>query len=266
MKNKYKGFLFYFILLFIYVGYIFTHLFAKNFILIISYLFRFILPLFICDILFIGNKEDDSIKVLHNKKAIYPFIIIYGLWLTYLILNVRFDLINESSNPLSILTLYASFVFSLLISFIWKFSFKSFNYKISFSLFFKTIIIYLAYFLPAYSVSGYLRLNGIFNGNYASYIVDSCRTIIYPAFTEEFLYRGLLITGLLGLGLDKTKVNIIQSIIFGLLHFGQYQGMGAFLIIGTFGQMLLGYLLGEVYFKTKSLTPCILLHTLLDVI
>ena len=42
--------------------------------------------------------------------------------------------------------------------------------------------------------------------------------LIYPAFYEEIIYRGLLISMLKGYDLEDWKINCIQSLVFGLPH------------------------------------------------
>lgn len=89
---------------------------------------------------------------------------------------------------------------------------------------------------------------------------------VYPGFFEEFLYRGLLISKLKNYKLTEESINIIQAILFGLLHCNLYTqdvSLG-FAILATAAQMLLGYILGKIYFKTKSLMPCIIFHVILD--
>lgn len=86
----------------------------------------------------------------------------------------------------------------------------------------------------------------------------------YPGFYEEVLYRGLLISALKGLGLDDDKTNILQAILFGIHHIMSWGIASWFFLLSIAAQALLGYVLGKIYFKTKSLMPCILLHGLLD--
>ena len=89
---------------------------------------------------------------------------------------------------------------------------------------------------------------------------------IYPGIFEETLYRGFLISGLKGLKLNESKCNVIQALIFGASHVNSW-GSGSFIfLLHTAFQSLIGYLFGKLYFKTKSLTPCIILHGLFNTI
>jgi membrane protease YdiL (CAAX protease family) len=91
------------------------------------------------------------------------------------------------------------------------------------------------------------------------------RKSLHPGVFEEVLYRGLLISGLKGFGLKDEQTNIIQAIIFGITHVISFGNVPSIFILHTASQIILGYVIGKVYFKTKSLTPCILLHGLIDV-
>lgn len=86
--------------------------------------------------------------------------------------------------------------------------------------------------------------------------------LVFTSFREEFLFRGLLLSGLLGLGLNTSHSNTIQAILFGLIHFHHYPELGVVSIIMTVAQMMVGFILGKLYLKTKSLTPSIIFHTL----
>lgn len=98
------------------------------------------------------------------------------------------------------------------------------------------------------------------------FLLNALFNAAYPGIFEEVLYRGFLISGLKGIGLSDEKCNVIQSIIFGIAHVMSWGAAPKAFILYTTAQAMAGYLLGKVYFKTKSLTPCILLHGLMNVI
>lgn len=74
--------------------------------------------------------------------------------------------------------------------------------------------------------------------------------IMAPLF-EEIVFRGIIQKGLINKGLKPKTAIIISAVIFGLVHGNPWQFVGA---------VLLGSVLGLVYYKTKSLLLPILLH------
>lgn len=91
----------------------------------------------------------------------------------------------------------------------------------------------------------------------------------YPSLYEEILFRFIAIGALKSFNLDDITTNIIQSLLFGLTHIFTYLlgGIGiTYAILGCAGQALLGYILGMVYMRTKSLSYSIILHTFYNLI
>jgi membrane protease YdiL (CAAX protease family) len=74
--------------------------------------------------------------------------------------------------------------------------------------------------------------------------------IMAPVF-EEIIFRGIIQKGLMNKGVKPWKAIIFASIIFGVVHANPWQFVGA---------VLLGCVLGIVYYKTKSLLLPMLLH------
>ena len=74
--------------------------------------------------------------------------------------------------------------------------------------------------------------------------------IMAPVF-EEIVFRGIIQKGLINKGVAPMKAILFSSLIFGLVHGNPWQLVGA---------VLLGCVLGLVYYKTKSLFLPILLH------
>ncbi len=74
--------------------------------------------------------------------------------------------------------------------------------------------------------------------------------VMAPVF-EEVVFRGIIQKGLINGGLSPMKAIWISAILFGLIHGNPWQLVGA---------ILLGYVLGLVYHKTKSLLMPIVLH------
>lgn len=74
--------------------------------------------------------------------------------------------------------------------------------------------------------------------------------IMAPIF-EEIIFRGIIQKGLINNGVEPWKAIFVASVIFGLVHGNPWQFVGA---------VLLGCVLGLVYYKTKSLLLPMLLH------
>lgn len=74
--------------------------------------------------------------------------------------------------------------------------------------------------------------------------------VMAPIF-EEIIFRGIIQKGLINKGIEPWKAILFASVIFGLVHANPWQFVGA---------VLLGCVLGLVYYKTKSLLLPMLLH------
>ncbi len=74
--------------------------------------------------------------------------------------------------------------------------------------------------------------------------------VMAPVF-EEIVFRGIIMKGMLNKGVKPTRAIWISALVFGLIHGNPWQFVGA---------TLLGFVLGLVYYKTKSLLLPILLH------
>lgn len=67
---------------------------------------------------------------------------------------------------------------------------------------------------------------------------------------EEFIFRGIILRGLLS-RYSSTKAIIVTAILFALIHINPTQILGAF---------ILGLFFSWIYYYTKSIVICILLH------
>ena len=70
------------------------------------------------------------------------------------------------------------------------------------------------------------------------------------AFLEEMLFRGIMLRGMLR-RMSPTAAIIISSIFFGVAHMNPWQFFSAFII---------GSLAGWIYYRSRSIWPCIILH------
>ena len=78
-------------------------------------------------------------------------------------------------------------------------------------------------------------------------LIESC--IIAPIF-EEVLYRGILLKGLINKYNSKIAI-VYSALIFGIAHLNIPQGINAF---------LLGLILGTVFYYTRSIYLCMIMH------
>jgi len=217
-------------------------------------------------------KEDKSIYV--NKNGIYlSFILVSILQGSIYITNYLFKLNEATLGNFYIiyaLLMAIGLTITIFISYFFKFRLRDFNWNISLKALGMIVVTFLAYiFILNLSpiTKGKFAISSVFNSNFL--ISLSINTIInsaFPGFYEEVLYRGFLISGLKGLDLNEDISNIIQAIIFGITHFMSFGEISWISLLSTAAQAMFGYLLGKVYFKTKSLTPCILLHGLIDAV
>ncbi|WP_185286330.1 CPBP family intramembrane glutamic endopeptidase [Chryseobacterium indologenes] len=74
--------------------------------------------------------------------------------------------------------------------------------------------------------------------------------LLAPVF-EEIIFRGIIQKGLINKGVEPWKAILYASIIFGVVHGNPWQFISA---------VMLGCVLGLVYYKTKSLLMPMLLH------
>lgn len=90
------------------------------------------------------------------------------------------------------------------------------------------------------------------------------KSIILVGFSEEVLFRGFILEKLR----EKTnfvKANIIQSVLFTLIHFPGWILLNAFINPGIIGNIVfifaIGAILGYVFVKTDSLWSVIIIHS-----
>ncbi|WP_326982882.1 type II CAAX endopeptidase family protein [Chryseobacterium sp. MYb264] len=82
-------------------------------------------------------------------------------------------------------------------------------------------------------------------------VVMVITAVICAPIFEEIIFRGIIQKGLINKGVEPRKAILYASLIFGVVHGNPWQLVGA---------ILLGCVLGLVYFKTKSLLLPMLLH------
>lgn len=92
---------------------------------------------------------------------------------------------------------------------------------------------------------------------YEKNIIVSLLTIVIIApITEEVLFRGIILNGLLN-HYDKRTAIILSSILFGLFHINPYQ---------IFAAIILGLFFGWIYYEFNSIKYPILVHAIYNFI
>lgn len=100
----------------------------------------------------------------------------------------------------------------------------------------------------------YKSMQNALLGNYSNNPMISILSICLLApILEEFFFRGIILEGLLNNKINPILSIFISAILFGGVHFYPWQILGGFLA---------GWVLGWVYYITKSLSFTILLHFL----
>jgi CAAX amino terminal protease family. len=228
-----------------------------------------IVALFLLALIFLLRKNlEDSFEIYSNKKLLFIFITIYSI----LFLNVFFTAIGLykylglDEGYIKNIIKIISITLSLILLKICGINIKNFKWSMNRGQIIGTLMIGLMYACIIIPLDGFIFINR-FNGDIVQYGFFILNTIILVAFFEEFLCRGILISALKGYQIAEWKVNIIQALLFGILHCVKYldKGIGIALLITGY-QTVIGYFFGKLYLKTKTLTPSILIHLLWDIL
>jgi len=241
------------------------------FFLVLSLLFIFIfsfmraalcLLLLLLIIFFKKYMTNNNIDIKKKKGFLSAFVLIFivynGLFLFY-----RYGLhYNSNEYTLNQHRLYIQLpiIMTIFLGYLFNISLRDFNWNINF----KSFLIVLLLFIPFLFLKD-MRILMENNRNFF-YIRNFIQQLYYPGVVEEVIFRGYLLTGLLAYGVRKDKANVIQSIIFGLVHIYGSKDISIIVILSTSLQMFLGFIFGKIYLRTKSLTPGIILHALIDTI
>lgn len=219
-------------------------------------------------------RGDERRTIYVNKRALILFAIIEAIMLISIFIMDNMFQINNSTlrnsfNPYTLFVILG-LMLSIFICYFFKISLADFQWDLAFKPFLLVIILSVAFkvviSIPEIT-AGMVNFENIFNAKFiGSFIIGTFGYSIHPGIYEEILYRGFLICGLKGIGLSDEKCNVIQAIIFGASHVMSFGTASWMFLLATAAQAMIGYVLGKLYFKTKSLSPCILLHGLFNVV
>lgn len=116
------------------------------------------------------------------------------------------------------------------------------------------------YFIPLIIISLFNLRNGIHINNSSSEIIFHILTMINIGFLEEIIFRGFLFKMM-----EKDKVKsaiIVSSITFGIGHIVNLLNGADFIpsLLQVCYAVAIGYMLVMVFYKSKSIIPCIVFH------
>jgi len=94
-------------------------------------------------------------------------------------------------------------------------------------------------------------MENIFTSTFIANFPTFITVVVAAPFAEEWLCRGVILKGLLNNQTPPYKAIAWSSLIFAVLHLNPWQAIPAF---------CLGFAIGWVYWRTKSLWPCIFMH------
>lgn len=187
---------------------------------------------------------------LFATLAVMPFSMIYAY--------LEYGNIERSNEFATAPTLLVGFLFML--AYLWRKGYltgdKRLYSSVSVSyLFWSGVmgisVIFMIDFLMSYLTFLPDWLDDTFDALQSGWLGIVCVGILGPVL-EELLFRGA-ITKVLLEEYSPKKAILISGLVFGIFHINPVQVVGATLI---------GFLLAWIYYRTRSLVPCILIHIL----
>ena len=120
------------------------------------------------------------------------------------------------------------------------------------------------YFIPLIIISLFSIRNGINTDNPTNEIIFYILTMINVGFIEEMIFRGFLFKMM-----EKDNVKtaiIVSSITFGIGHMVNLLNGADFIptLLQVCYAISIGYMLVMVFYKSKSLIPCIIFHSVFN--
>ena len=121
------------------------------------------------------------------------------------------------------------------------------------------------FFIPMWILATGNLWDGFAPSYQGTELVFAVLSMIMVGFVEEMLFRGFLFTAMLSERRAATAI-IVSSLTFGLGHIiNLFAGQASF---ETIMQMIFavswGFILTMVFYKSKSLIPCIIAHSMID--
>ena len=213
-------------------------------------------------IIIFGNKiENRKILIPISKKYLSAFLFIFLLYSSILIFSNLNSLVERLQNINKIRIVQFILTFPIFLGFIFNIKLKDFNFKIRFVDIIYSVVVFVLLKVFYLYITDIDFLNNI---TVKYFIVNLIQHIYYPSIVEEIIFRGFLLSALLSFNIRGDKANIIQAIIFGFSHMFGYKEITLISFFMPFVQIFIGYLIGKMYLKNKSISSCILVHALID--
>lgn len=213
-------------------------------------------------IILFGNKiENRKILIPISKKYLSAFLFIFLLYSSILIFSNLNSLVERLQNINKIRIVQFILTFPIFLGFIFNIKLKDFNFKIRFVDIIYSVVVFVLLKVFYLYITDIDFLNNI---TVKYFIVNLIQHIYYPSIVEEIIFRGFLLSALLSFNIRGDKANIIQAIIFGFSHMFGYKEITLISFFMPFVQIFIGYLIGKMYLKNKSISSCILVHALID--
>ena len=97
-------------------------------------------------------------------------------------------------------------------------------------------------------------------------LVIAVLSMVLIGFVEEMIFRGFLFRAMLANG-NKAAAIIVSSVTFGIGHLvNLFAGQASFdTVMQVIFAVSWGFILTMVFYKSKSLIPCIIAHAMIDV-
>jgi len=125
----------------------------------------------------------------------------------------------------------------------------------------------MLWFIPLWLIASCNLWSGVAPKYPMPRMVFAAVSMALVGFAEELIFRGFLFKAMLKEGSVKTAV-VVSSVTFGLGHILNFligrQGLVETLVQAAFA-VAFGFVVTMVFFKSGSLLPCILTHSLTDV-
>ncbi len=211
---------------------------------------------------------NDKVKFIEQKPKPFPtigqavWIIILLFILTIIVYGpIKYIFLDDINKDIQFPILYL-FTFGSILYYLYrkrkrenrsaKFNFKISNYKIAPILIVTVVAIFLLniFIINLIPISDSMKdyLTELFKQLGIFSIIGA---VIFAPIIEELIFRGVFLDGFLK-QYSPTKAIIVSSILFGIVHFNPWQFVSAF--IG-------GLFIGWVYYKTRSVSISIILHS-----
>ncbi|GHV95117.1 hypothetical protein AGMMS50293_14370 [Spirochaetia bacterium] len=192
------------------------------------------------------------------KKALLLCFFVDGLWF---VANLIFGIVHLDSGFFSSCAYLGVVLFTaartgkdeLRRIFIWR-TMPAHIWAALLIMFFGFVILsseFFNLFVTVFPVPG-----GLFGGGRESLLAVVVLRALFPGFTEETFFRGILLRRFCRV-YSRRKAIVLSAVLFGIMHLNPWQAVNTF---------ILGLFLGWVYCRYKSVWPCMFLHAYYNVI